>query len=52
MYCATVFWRHLMYYYIVKNPTSYLAVDAEVYFHFPSGILCGSRPVRFIATWV
>ena len=52
MYCATVFWRLLMYSSIVKNPASYLAIaSAEVYLHFLSGVLRRSFPVSRLATW-
>ena len=50
MYCATVFFRRQLYSSVVWNPTSSLAVTADVYFHFPSGFLRGSRPVSRLAT--
>ena len=46
-----MFWRCLMYSSIVKNPASSRAVASEVYIHFPSGVLCGSRPVSRLANW-
>ena len=52
IYCATVFWRRLIYSSIVKNPASYLAAAAEVYLHLPSVVICVSRPVSFLDTWV
>ena len=52
MYYATVFCCRLMYSSIVKNLASPLAVSTEVYFHFPSVVLRGSRPVSLLATWV
>ena len=39
-----------MYSSIIKNPNSSLAIAVEVYFHFLSGVLRGSRPVSSIAT--
>ena len=51
MYCATMFWFLLVYSSIVKNPTSSRDVAAEVYVHFLSGVLHGSRPVSRLATW-
>ena len=52
MYCATVFCRHLINSFTVKNPASSLADAAEVYLHLLSCVLRGSRPVRHLATWV
>ena len=51
MYCATMFWLHLMYSSITNNPASYLAVAAKVYVHFLSGVLRGRRPVSRLSTW-
>ena len=51
MYCATVFWRRLMYSSIVKNPASSRAVADEVYVNFPFDVLCGRRPISRLATW-
>ena len=50
IYCAIVFWNSLMYYSIVKNPSSSRAVAAEVYIQFLSGVLCGSCLVSHLGT--
>ena len=52
MYYANMFWRRLMYYSIFKNLASSRAVVAEVYVHFPSGVIRGRHSVSRIATWV
>ena len=51
IYYAEVLWRRLMYSSIVNNPVSSRAVAAEVYVHFLSGVLRGSRPVSRLTTW-
>ena len=51
MYCATVLCHRRIYSYIVKHPAFSLSVAVEVYVHFPSGVLCGIRPVNRLSAW-
>ena len=52
MYCATMLWKRLMYSSTTKTPASSRAIAAEVYFHFPFGVLRRSCTVSRLATWV
>ena len=40
-----------MYDSVGSNPTFFLASPAEVYYHFPSILLCGRHPVSNHTTW-
>ena len=53
MYFATVFFHCLMYSSIIRNPTSSLAVAADVYYHFPSVFHRRSHPIsrRTTCSW-
>ena len=51
MYYTTMFFLRWMYYSIIWNPDSSLAVASKVYSHFPSVFRCMSRPVKCGATW-
>ena len=52
IYCATLFWRRLKYFSIVKNPAVSFAAATEVYLHVPSVFIGGSCSVSRLATWV
>ena len=51
IYCATVFWRRLMYYSIVKKPAASIAITAEVYLHILSVVLHMIFPVSRLSKW-
>ena len=53
IYCAEVFWILWIYVSIVSNPASALAPSSDIYSHFTSSLLCGSRPVisRVTRSW-
>ena len=51
MYCATVFWRRLIYSSTIKTPDSSRAIASKVYFHIPFVVIHRSRPVSRLATW-
>ena len=52
MYCATMFYRHLIYSSIVKKTDSSLAAASEVYLHLPYCVLLRRCPVIRLVTWV
>ena len=52
IYCATVLWRRLTYYSIIKKPAASLAATVEVYYHTPSFVLHRSCPASHLTTWV
>ena len=47
-----MFWQRLMYSSTTKTPASSPAIAAEVYFHFPFGVLLSNCPISRLAIWV